>query len=76
MGLDTVARLPVSVRDGGLSYLDIIGFAGDCACGRMVGIDRFSFRSCALVVVGSLRRPVTEDFDPSSLLRGVDGGSW
>jgi hypothetical protein len=41
----------------------------------MVGIDLFSFNSCALVVVGSLRRPGLEILDPRSLLRGVEGGS-
>ena len=70
-----VGLLPVSVLDGGLSYRDISGFAGDCGWDRMVGIDRLSFNSCALVVVGSLRRPVTDVFDPSSLRRGVDGGT-
>lgn len=41
----------------------------------MVGIDRFSFNSCALVVVGSLRRAVMDGFDPRSRLRGVEGGN-
>jgi hypothetical protein len=75
LGRDTVDLLPLSVRDGGLSYRDISGFAGDCGCGRMVGIDLLSFNSCALVVVGSLRSPVTDDFEPSSLRRGVKGGN-
>lgn len=38
-------------------------------------MDRLSFSSCALVVVGSLRRPVVDVFDPSSLRRGVEGGN-
>jgi hypothetical protein len=41
----------------------------------MIGIDLFSFRSWALVVVGSLRRAVMEGLcDSSFLRRGVDGG--
>lgn len=64
-----------SVREGGLSYLDTTGLAGDCVYGRMIGIDLFSFNNCALVVVGSLRSPVMEAFPPRSLRRGVDGCS-
>jgi hypothetical protein len=41
----------------------------------MMGIDLLSFNSCALVVVGSLRRAVIDDFEPSSRRRGVDGGN-
>ena len=40
----------------------------------MVGIDRLSFSSCALVVVGSLRRPVIDVLEDTSRLRGVEGG--
>jgi hypothetical protein len=76
LGRDTEAGLLLlSARDGGLSYRDVIGFAGDCGYDRIVGIDRLSFNSCALVVVGSLRRPVMEVFDASSRRRGVDGGT-
>ena len=39
----------------------------------MAGKERFCFSSCALVVVGSLRREVVEVLEPSSLLRGVEG---
>lgn len=65
----------MSVREGGLSYRVITGLAGDCGFGFMVGMDRLSFNNCALVVVGSLRRVLADDFDPSSLRRGVDGSS-
>ena len=73
LGRDIEFGLPLSVRDGGLSYRDIIGFAGDWRYARIVGIDRFSFKSWALVVVGSFRRPPRDDFDASSRLRGVEG---
>lgn len=75
LGRDTEVGLLPSVRDGGLSYREVIGFVGDCGGGRMAGIERLIFNSCALVVVGSSRSPVTEVFDPSSLLRGVEGGN-
>lgn len=66
----------LSVREGGLSYLDAIGFAGDWVCDRKIGIDLLSLRSCALVVVGSLRRAVMEGFCANSFRRrGVDGGN-
>ena len=41
----------------------------------MIGIDRLSFNSWALVVVGSLRRAVMEGLDARSRRRGVDGGN-
>lgn len=71
LGRDT---LP-SLREGGLSYRDAIGFAGDWGYDRIVGIDRLSFNSWALVVVGSLRRAVMEGLDARSRRRGVEGGS-
>ena len=40
-----------------------------------MGIDRFSFSSWALVVVGSLRRAVMDGLPPRSRRRGVEGGS-
>ena len=39
----------------------------------MVGIDRLSFNSWELVVVGSFRSAEADDLDASSRLRGVDG---
>ena len=41
----------------------------------MVGMDLFSFNSCALVVVGSLRRALSDGLLGISRRRGVDGGS-
>jgi hypothetical protein len=74
LGRDIDVGLLLSVLDGGLSYRDAIGFAGDAVWLRMIGIDRFSFSSCALVVVGSLRKAFTDDFCANSRLRGVEGG--
>lgn len=66
-------RVDCSVRDGGRSYrAGAGGRAGDCVP-RMTGSDRFRRRSCALVVVGSVRSDTCDALWPSSILRGVEG---
>ena len=62
LGRDIASGLLPSVRDGGLSYRDPTGFAGDCVEVFIMGIDLLSLSSCAFVVVGSLRRPTAEVF--------------
>jgi hypothetical protein len=45
LGRDIASGLLLSVREGGLSYRDPAGFAGDCVEVRIIGIDLFSFNS-------------------------------
>ena len=42
----------------------------------IAGRERFCLRSCALVVVGSVRREFVDVLSPSSRLRGVVGPNW
>ena len=66
---------PVSVLGGGASYPRVVRGLAVESKGRMAGRERLRRRSCALVVVGSLRRDAWDDFWPVSLRRGVDGGN-
>jgi hypothetical protein len=73
--MDGCGRVSVSVLEGGRSKPRVAtGLEGDWV-DFMTGNDLLSRNSCALVVVGSLRRETVDVFCPISLLRGVDGSN-
>jgi hypothetical protein len=64
---------PLSVREGGRSWRKLRALVGGLRA-LIAGSDRFCLRSCALVVVGSLRSDGVDVLAVGSLLLpGVEG---